>query len=155
MSKPCKECRLIKDLSLFYKNRGTKDGLQSVCKICSDHRYKVYAAKNRAKITLKSKLRRHQRCRENPQLDQMYKLKAKYGISVDKHKAMVEEQNGRCAVCTNPPSKRGLFVDHCHVSNKVRALLCQHCNSLLGAAKDNPETLRNAASYVERFRENK
>ncbi|MBA3357418.1 MAG: hypothetical protein H0U18_16060 [Pyrinomonadaceae bacterium] len=43
-----------------------------------------------------------------------------------------------------------LMVDHDHKTWAIRGLLCCRCNSVIGYAKDNPETLRNAISYLER-----
>jgi hypothetical protein len=42
-----------------------------------------------------------------------------------------------------------LHVDHCHQTGHVRALLCTGCNSGLGAFRDSPERLREAAAYIE------
>jgi len=45
----------------------------------------------------------------------------------------------------------GLVVDHCHVSGKVRGLLCSECNLGLGKFKDSLNKLRKAVSYLENF----
>lgn len=85
-------------------------------------------------------------------------LKKNYGISVDEYDAMWEAQDGKCALCrganedvidwrTGKP--RMLAVDHCHNSNKVRGLLCEHCNRGLGCFKDDVALIRRAADYVE------
>jgi len=66
---------------------------------------------------------------------------------------MVESQGNRCAICgTDRPGGRGVYwhIDHCHETGRVRGLLCYGCNTLLGAAKDNPETLRSALEYINR-----
>jgi hypothetical protein len=34
-----------------------------------------------------------------------------------------------CAVCGRPPTKRGLFADHCHGCRRYRGPLCITCNS--------------------------
>jgi hypothetical protein len=56
------------------------------------------------------------------------------------------EQKGLCAICKQ---KRHLCVDHCHVTKKLRGLLCRQCNVSLGLFKDNLDTLKNAVSYIE------
>lgn len=61
--------------------------------------------------------------------------------------ALVAQAN-RCALCGNPPGKKGLAADHCHTSGRTRKLLCSHCNTGLGLFKDNPETLEAAARYI-------
>lgn len=42
----------------------------------------------------------------------------------------LEEQKGCCAICGKHQSKlkSKLHVDHCHVTGKVRQLLCKTCN---------------------------
>lgn len=62
-------------------------------------------------------------------------------------------QKGRCAICGCTPQTRRLAVDHDHETGMVRGLLCsgeKGCNhGLLGAARDNVETLKRAVYYLE------
>jgi hypothetical protein len=82
-------------------------------------------------------------------------LKYRYGISTNTYDSMLESQGGVCAICKQPPtsdnSRAGqepkLYVDHCHDTNKVRGLLCNHCNLAIGYAKTD-ERLLAAADYV-------
>jgi len=69
-----------------------------------------------------------------------------YGITVDDYNKMLEEQGGRCVICTddNVP----LAVDHNHDTGEVRGLLCRKCNSGLGMFKDNDLLLIAAAGYL-------
>jgi hypothetical protein len=78
-------------------------------------------------------------------------LKRKYGVSLADYNSMLDGQNNGCAICDKPASdeKHGvLHVDHCHKTGKVRGLLCNNCNQVLGRAHDNPETLCRAATYL-------
>jgi hypothetical protein len=75
-----------------------------------------------------------------------YHLKRRYGISAEDADAMLEAQDGLCAICQSAPAAH---VDHDHVTGAVRALLCFNCNGGLGQFKDDPEALRAAADYVE------
>ena len=73
-----------------------------------------------------------------------------HGISPEQHALLMTAQAGRCAICHKPPGKgRELAIDHCHVKNHVRGLLCESCNNGLGRFKDNPDLLRAAADYLE------
>jgi hypothetical protein len=75
----------------------------------------------------------------------------RYGLTQASYLAMLEAQNGVCAVCSAPPKAgRSLHVDHCHSSGKVRGLLCPNCNSALGHAKDDQERLRLLGEYLKR-----
>jgi len=89
---------------------------------------------------------------ENPELYRAQHLQRTYGISLDEYQRMLEVQNGHCATCpSDTPGGRGTWhVDHCHSTGKIRGLLCRACNTALGLVKDNPETLRNLASYLEK-----
>lgn len=66
--------------------------------------------------------------------------------------ALLARQGGKCAICgTDRPGGRGTFhVDHDHATGKVRALLCNACNTGLGAFRDDPVRLRAAADYLDR-----
>jgi hypothetical protein len=78
-------------------------------------------------------------------------LKAKYGLSLEDYDKMLARQGGLCANC-GKKSDGWLAVDHCHITNKLRALLCKGCNTGLGYYKDNPVLLRAAATYIETWR---
>lgn len=87
---------------------------------------------------------------------------AEYGITEQDYRSMFAAQEGRCAICgtTNPgvpkrPQSDRLSVDHDHATGKVRGLLCQPCNSAIGRFRDDPETMRSAARYIEKHRETK
>ena len=91
----------------------------------------------------------------------MRSRKAKgHGISTETYIEMLEQQNFVCAICEEPettkhPSSgevRELAIDHCHETNVVRGLLCGFCNRGIGLLRDNPERLRKAAAYIERFK---
>lgn len=81
------------------------------------------------------------------------KYRIYYGITVDEYDRMLARQQGRCAICkrkqeeTRTPQKR-LGVDHSHATRKVRELLCQHCNLILGFAGDDANVLVRSAIYL-------
>ena len=62
-----------------------------------------------------------------------------YGITLEEYEQMLEGQKGVCFICNKPEiskDRKGnikkLSVDHCHITKKVRKLLCFRCNSNLG-----------------------
>lgn len=54
-------------------------------------------------------------------------------------------QEGRCAICD---CERELVIDHCHVSGRVRALVCTACNNGLGWIENRAINLEVVASYL-------
>jgi hypothetical protein len=64
-----------------------------------------------------------------------------------------KEFTGTTIVATptaNTHAATKLYVDHDHSTGKVRGLLCQSCNTLLGTAKDNISLLYKSIKYLER-----
>jgi len=78
-------------------------------------------------------------------------LKRKYGISLDEFNEMLNLQGRHCALCPAIPEgqKNGtLVVDHCHVTGKIRSLLCNPCNTAIGLLKEDKEVLKKAIDYL-------
>lgn len=87
-------------------------------------------------------------------------VKRKYNLDANDYLGMILQQNNVCAICLQPEDAvngagdvRPLCVDHDHSTGKVRGLLCNHCNALLGHAKDNITTLENSIEYLKRYAE--
>lgn len=76
------------------------------------------------------------------------RLKHDYGITLEKYKAMYDEQGGVCAIC-GLPSHKALSVDHDHKTGKVRGLLCDKCNWLIGHANESIHILSSAIEYLK------
>lgn len=75
-----------------------------------------------------------------------------YNLTASREATMLSAQNNRCAICKggSPKSNGGVtwLIDHDHSSGKVRGLLCQACNLILGHAKDNVGVLKSAIQYL-------
>lgn len=67
--------------------------------------------------------------------------------------SLLEKQNHCCAICGKSEKDNGqrLAIDHNHATHQVRALLCRHCNTGLGAFKDDEQLLSKAIEYLKRF----
>jgi hypothetical protein len=66
-------------------------------------------------------------------------------------KNILRAQDGKCAICRTdrPGGKRTYFhVDHDHVTNKVRGLLCSTCNTGMGKLGDSVSTVWRAVRYL-------
>lgn len=75
------------------------------------------------------------------------KLLKRYGITVREYNSLVKRQGGVCAICRQP-DKRGLCVDHDHITGDVRGALCHQCNQAIGKMRDNRRTLHRAIRYL-------
>lgn len=76
----------------------------------------------------------------------------RYGISKIEHKNLSIFQDYRCAICSKREIYKELSIDHCHITGKVRGLLCTKCNMGLGLFEDNTDLLILAATYLEESR---
>ena len=68
-----------------------------------------------------------------------------YGLTRDAVHAMSENQNAMCAICGEI---KQLTVDHDHVTNKVRGLLCGSCNRGIGLFHESVDSLNKAIQYL-------
>jgi hypothetical protein len=151
-TKTCIECKLIKDVVNFRVTLLSKDSYRNKCKQCSNTHS---AGKAR---TPEAKERRNQLTREHAKNDKDYyrrlNILGHYKLKWVDYLKLLEQQSNRCAICKNLPSGQTkktstLYVDHCHVTNRVRGLLCHACNMLLGHAKDNTQVLQSAITYLQ------
>lgn len=62
------------------------------------------------------------------------------------------KQNFQCAICYTPLTLKdsSTHIDHDHVTNKVRGILCTKCNMGLGLFLDSADILANAIWYLKR-----
>ncbi len=129
--------------------------------------HKKYNLKNRTKMNNNLKHHRNSfnngeenkreyKYNESPDVLKNRSLKRDFGITLEQYKKMQKEQSNLCLICLNPETTvykdkvRNLAVDHCHVTNKIRGLLCQKCNQGLGLFKDNIDFLNSAIKYLQR-----
>jgi hypothetical protein len=81
----------------------------------------------------------------------------KYGLTLDDYFNLLDKQNHKCKICGVPSARAPgvgaspgiLCVDHDHETNKVRGLLCSHCNTGLGLFFDDISNLENAIQYLK------
>ncbi|MFD7336646.1 endonuclease VII domain-containing protein [Streptomyces violascens] len=114
-----------------------------VCARCQRNRARRFYTSDRGRVC--------EACRKKARSKASHETRVQqtYGLGPGEYDALFAAQGGRCAICAGTRKQR-LSVDHCHRSQLVRGLLCRMCNGrLLTAARDRPETLRAAASYLE------
>jgi len=122
--KTCIRCQESKELSKFGNHPTARDGKRNQCEPC---RYQLRKA------------------RPGHKEKQRYWNLGRYGITPEEYSAMETKQNKKCKICQEEDK---LFVDHDHETGMVRGLLCHHCNTMLGLAKDSPQILEGAIAYL-------
>ena len=75
-----------------------------------------------------------------------YNRKRRYGLEVEEYQTLLLKQENKCAICK---IETALEVDHCHTTNKVRGLLCEKCNRLLGLGQECVKILTAATEYLK------
>lgn len=84
----------------------------------------------------------------NPDKVRDGQYRRRYGISTQEYETLLVSQDGRCAICHQPPRTlfRGrikrLSVDHNHTTEQVRGLLCIKCNSVIDVVEKYPESIQ-------------
>lgn len=177
-TKKCKRCNGIKSLQSFYKSNYSKDGLAYLCKPCTLQDIKKYRDNNPDKIKEtnrnsylnkrdvrlsiqkkyyeinKDKVREYRKkwLQQNPFYSKNNDLNRKYGITIDQFRLMLNEQNNKCPVCESTFNKKNIpYVDHNHITKKVRAILCRNCNTSLGLMKESTIILKNMIAYLKTY----
>lgn len=123
-----------------------------------------YVAKHKEHVAKHNKEYQAKRRKDDPLLSTKNALMHQYGLTLEDKQRMYAEQDGKCAICKEPMSfsGQGCNVDHEHVDNfktlskenkkkYIRGLLCFKHNILLGCVDDNPEILKAAILYLEKY----
>lgn len=148
-------------LEQFSKCKTNPDGLDTYCK-----RHRSLRQKARyARVGDVYKERGAAWRKNNPKRLREYQVKKRlkeFGLTEETYNSLFDKQNGACAICERPlsngftaarvddPPKSSSIarVDHCHVSGKVRGLLCINCNTGIGHLKDSEVLLLSAVRYL-------
>ena len=82
--------------------------------------------------------------------------KRNYGIPLWEVQNMLDAQENKCAICNRQTAgigqgRDGLNLDHNHSTGATRGMICSGCNRGLGYFYENPEALRKAAEYLEKY----
>lgn len=80
------------------------------------------------------------------------RLLAKYNLMGSQWRRLFRNQMSRCAICKTekPGSIAGWATDHCHVTGRVRGILCLKCNTGIGHFDDNPFLMQAAIDYLRK-----
>jgi hypothetical protein len=84
--------------------------------------------------------------RVSPERKRGWNRKNRYGLTNADVAAMIADQDGKCAICTEPLPVR-YHIDHCHSTSRVRGILCHGCNLKLPII-ENGQLLERALAYI-------
>jgi len=72
-----------------------------------------------------------------------------HGVTMQEIDKLRITQNNQCAICKKilVPGKF-THLDHNHITNKNRGLLCTSCNLGIGGLRDDPEIVKRAYEYL-------
>jgi Recombination endonuclease VII len=124
--KTCSKCKSPKELAGFSSSNGK---IQSWCRTC-------VLAHNRKKYSEMSQEERRGR-----------HYKWTYGFTKEQIATILNNQGNKCAICGTSETYQWQ-VDHDHETRKIRAVLCQRCNYVLGAVKEDVWVASGILSYI-------
>lgn len=150
--KTCVSCKERKPFSDFYPDRSGKgyNGLDQRCSACLIIKAITWNRANPEKH-VEHERRYRLNSPEKAFIRDQRRRFGIYGLSLDDLIALYEFQGGKCAICRLAIEMLGkqTHLDHCHESNRIRALLCRHCNGALGYLRDSPEIAIACAKYLD------
>lgn len=140
----CRKCDTVKPVAEFYKSKTLPGGIGFYCKVCIRTDMDDRKSRDPERYLALSRRRAHRSL-----------LLKKFGMTRDEYDEQIATQGGVCKICKQPETAetktgviRMMAVDHCHVSGRVRGIICDACNRGLGAFKDNVASLAAAIEYL-------
>lgn len=161
-TKYCNTCKTTKSIDEFSIIKGKGDGRDYRCRACRSLYWKEYYVRfPEKKEELKKKRRENPKRKEyrlkNKEYAKNYQLRKTFGISLEEYHTLEEMQNGLCAICGEIEAEKStrntyFTVDHCHITNQIRGLLCNWCNRGLGLFEDNTDRIKSAINYLKKYK---
>lgn len=141
LTKNCACCKRRKPKGQFAINNQQKDGFSCYCKECQHNKSAIYRKKNRERVQASSR-----------QCNLKRRLK-KLGLTLSEYTDMLIKQKGRCAICgiSDTKYKQGFDIDHNHKTGKVRGLLCNQCNFLVGLSRESFLIINKLKQYLKKY----
>lgn len=149
----CNQCKKTLPCTSFFKANSYARGYDYSCKECIRERKNAWKRESWAKHKDRYNKEKKDYYKKYPEKQRANNLKSHYGITLEQYDEMYKKQGGICAICGWVPTNVGrygkLCVDHSHVTNKLRGLLCHQCNLMIGIAKDKQDILLKGIEYLE------
>lgn len=156
----CSHCGRDKPEDAFYRDCKRITGHRTVCKDCCETQRRDYKATHPETIREQQR-RQNVRARGNGSRRAWYwkhresradlYCKWRYGFTLVEYNAMFVAQGGVCAICgAERTDGKRLNIDHDHSTGRIRGLLCDRCNMVLGSIHDDCELLTNSIKYLQK-----
>lgn len=132
---PCKACG------------ATSWNAEGRCRACRARAARERYARNTQSARAKRRLYVRAWRAANPERERAANRRQTYGVRDSDVERVLSEQGGRCRICR---AEKADSLDHCHATERIRAMLCRSCNAGLGFFRDDPRLMRAAAAYLVR-----
>ena len=152
----CLLCKVEKSRSEFYRQPRRKDGLFPYCKSCSNQKSAQWRRDNpEGNKAIAERSRDRHRV-----TSKAWRMKYHYGITGPEYLRMLQSQGGKCGIqsCgktiisaldyTGRKLKDVACIDHDHITGRVRGLLCNRCNYVVGCVEKHGHIINGAAEYL-------
>ena len=83
-----------------------------------------------------------------PEWKRAQHLKDKYGLSIEEYNKLLDKVGNTCPICGKSFGEVSPVIDHNHKTNRVRGIICRHCNLGIGFLEDDVKILYNAVKWV-------
>ncbi len=147
-TKYCIGCKKELPEENFYQLHGKPHG--RCCRDCSKGtislKNKTHYDKNQEKMNDKNK----KYYQDNKRDWHERVIKSKHKMSKEEYQRLYTDANSSCQICGTPEIElqKKLCIDHSHITEEVRGLLCHKCNTAIGMFFDDPNLIEKAALYL-------
>jgi hypothetical protein len=152
----CTTCKTQKEQAQFYKHN--LKNKYPRCKECQNSMNSRYKKENPEQYLTVQRKHRAKNKKHYSEASHAQKLRVYYDMTPNDYQDMLDRQNGVCAICLNPETRKHsngtlcrLSVDHCHEKGIVRGLLCNQCNLMLHRFAD-VALLERTIAYLKNAR---
>jgi hypothetical protein len=159
----CVVCGIEKPISEYYFRSDHKTRRYD-CKQCVIEKSRIWRLANieryrnldnaRHQRSLEKRREKERRCYDKyPERHREKRLQKEFGVTIEDFNRKLASQGNSCAICgtLSPNDGRNFHIDHCHKTGKLRGILCNTCNLMLGLAHDRQDVLLKAAEYLKAY----
>lgn len=148
--KKCGRCKQLLPEDNFSYNAQTRTNLSCYCKPCTSIINKEWRAKN-PEISKKNS---SDWAKANPLILANKALIRNYGVTLEDKNRLLKSQNNKCAICGRilVIGNKNTHLDHEHKTGKIRGVLCNQCNHLIGNCFERISILESAICYLTKVK---